>query len=112
MGKADTAMHEGNRRQRIAAQQAAERRAQQRNRLLLAGGAIVVVVAVVLTVVLLQGGGGSSAPAGPAAPTGAALTKLVGQVSSVPASALDQVGAGTTSAPPTTISGAPLTSGG
>jgi hypothetical protein len=113
MGKADTAMHDGDRRERIAAQRAAQRRASQRNRLLLAGGAIVVVVAVVLTFALLQGGNGSSGSAGgPAGPTGAALTRLTGQVTSVPAAALDQVGAGAATETPSVISGAPLTSGG
>jgi hypothetical protein len=112
MGKAGTAMQNGDRRGRIAAQQAAERRAQTRNRLLLAGGAIVVVVAVVLTFVLLQGSPSSTSAGGPAAPTGAALAQVVGQVTSVPAATLDQVGAGAANALPKPISGAPLTSGG
>jgi hypothetical protein len=106
----------GNRRERLAEQRAAQDQARARNRrLLLAGGAIVVVVAVVLGVVLSSGGGGSSgSTAGNSAapPTGSALTSVVGQLTSVPAATLDQVGAGQTSSNPTTITGAALTSGG
>jgi hypothetical protein len=106
------------RRDRLAAQRAAERQAKARNRrLLLAGGAIVVVVAVVLGIVLSLGGGnggssGSTAGNTAAAPTGSALTSVLGQLTSVPASTLDQVGAGTTAANPTTITGPALTSAG
>jgi Domain of unknown function (DUF929) len=108
------ARQDGDRRSRIAAQRAADQRGQRRNRLLLAGGAVVVVVAVVLTLVLLQGTGGnsgSSASASPG-PTGTALAALTGKVTSVPVATSDQVGAGTVTAPPTTIAGAALTSGG
>src|ERR1700733_221810 len=114
MGKSSAAKQDGDRRGWIAAQRAAHQRAQRRNRLLIAGGAIVVVVAVVLALVLLQGGnsGSSSTAGGPAGPTGASLTALTNQVTSVPAATLDQVGGGTVTAPPTTISGAALTSGG
>jgi thiol-disulfide isomerase/thioredoxin len=112
MGKASAAKQDGGRRARIAAQRAADQRTQRRNRLLLAGGAIVAVVAVVLAFVLLQGGNGSSTAGGPSGPTGASLTALTDKVTSVPASALDQVGAGTVKTPPTKISGASLTSGG
>jgi hypothetical protein len=114
MGKASSAKPGGDRRTRIAAQRAAAQRAQRRNRLLIAGGAIVAVVAVVLAFVLLQGGNsGSAGSAGePPGPTGAGLTALVGTVTSVPAAALEQVGSGTVTSTPTSISGAPLTSGG
>jgi hypothetical protein len=115
MGKSSAAKQDGDRRGRIAAQRAAHQRAQRRNRLLIAGGAIVVVVAVVLALVLLQGGNSGSsgtAAGGPSGPTGASLTALTGKVTSVPAATLDQVGGGTVTAPPTTISGAALTSGG
>ena len=81
------------RRARLAAQRAAEQQAKARNRrLLLAGGSIVVVVAVVLAVVLLAARGGSSGPTSgnaAAAPTGSALTSVVGQLTSVPAGTLD-----------------------
>ena len=115
MGKSSAAKQDGDRRGRIAAQRAAHQRTQRRNRLLLAGGAIVVVVAVVLSLVLLQGGNSGSsgtAAGGPSGPTGASLTALTDKVTSVPAATLDQVGGGTVTAPPTTISGAALTSGG
>ena len=114
MGKSSAANQDGDRRGRIAAGRAAHQRAQRRNRLLLAGGAIAVVVAVVLALVLLRGGNSGSAgtAGGPSGPTGASLTALTGKVTSVPAATLDQVGGGTVTAPPTTISGAALTSGG
>jgi hypothetical protein len=115
MGKSSPAGQDGDRRARIAAQRAAGQRVQRRNRLLLAGGAIVVVVAVVLALVLLHGsnsGSSGTAAGGPSGPTGTSLTALTDQVTSVPAATLDQVGGGTVTAPPTTISGAALTSGG
>jgi Domain of unknown function (DUF929) len=106
----------GDRRERLAAQRAAEQHAQVRKRRLwLAGGSIVAVIAVVVAFVLASSNGGSSgaAPGSTAAPpTGSEATSVVGQLTSVPASALDQVGAGTTSANPTSITGAALTSGG
>jgi Domain of unknown function (DUF929) len=104
----------GDRRARLAAQQAAQKQARARNRrLLLAGGAIVVVIAVVLGVVLGTGGGGSPTAGSTApAPTGSALTAVLGQLTSVPAATLDQVGAGTTASNPTSITGTALTSGG
>ncbi len=113
------------RRARIAAQRAAARRSQTRNRLLIAGGAVVAVVGIVLGLVLSSGnsttggGGGSgsggsssSSGGGTAAPTGQALASLVTTTTSVPAATLDKTGAGTTTSPPKSISGAPLTSGG
>jgi hypothetical protein len=115
MGKSSAAKQDGDRRGRIAAQRAAHQRTQRRNRLLIAGGATVAVVAVVLALVLLQGGNSGSsgtAAGGPSGPTGASLTALTDKVTSVPAATLDQVGGGTVTAPPTTISGAALTSGG
>jgi hypothetical protein len=70
---------------------------------------------VVLAVVFATRGGGSSGSTTgntAAAPTGSALNSVVGQLTSVPASTLDTVGAGTTAANPTTITGPALTSGG
>jgi hypothetical protein len=100
------------RRTRIAAQRAAVQRAQRRNRLLIAGGAIVAVVVVVVVVVVFgvnhTSGGGKVATA----PTGSALTQTINQLTSVPVSASDSVGAGAVSSPPTSITGTPLTSGG
>jgi hypothetical protein len=68
----------------------------------------------VLAIVLSTGGGSSAPTAGStkAPPSGGAAASVVGQLTSVPAAALDQVGAGTTVSKPTSISGAALTSGG
>jgi hypothetical protein len=106
----------GDRRQRLAAQRQAAQNAQVRKRRLwLAGGSIVAVIAVVVAFVLASSNGGSSGSASgntAPAPTGSALTSVLHQLTSVPAATLDQIGAGTTAANPTSITGAPLTSGG
>ena len=105
----------GDRRGRIAAQRAAEQATVRKRRLYLAGGSIIAVIAVVVAFVLASSNGGSSgaAPGSTAAPpTGSDVTSVVGQLTSVPASTLDQVGAGTTQANPTSITGPALTSGG
>jgi thiol-disulfide isomerase/thioredoxin len=114
MGRASAGKHDQDRRARIAAQRAAAQRAQTRNRLLIAGGAVVAVVAVVLAFVLGSGNSSNSASGGGAGTplTGSALASVIAKTTTVPAATLDQVGAGQTSATPTTISGAPLTSGG
>lgn len=101
-----------NRRAAIAAQRAASRRARTRNRLLLAGGAIVAVVVVIVVLVVVPGHGSPGSSGGPAVPTGAALSRLVGQVTSVPVTTSDAVGTGQASSPPARITGAPLTAGG
>ncbi len=95
MGKASRTKHETGHAQRIAAQRAAARRARLRNRLLLAGGAIVAVVAVTVAMVLVKTGT-SHAPAPPPSdgPTGTALASTVRELTTVPASTLDTVGAG------------------
>jgi hypothetical protein len=105
----------GNRRGRIAAQRAAEQAQVRKRRLWLAGGSIVAVIAVVVAFVLASSNGGSSGSTSgntAPAPTGSAVTSVLGQLTSVPAATLDQVGAGTTAANPTSITGAALTSGG
>ena len=87
----------------------------RKRRLLLAGGSIVAVIAVVVAFVLASSNGGSSGSTSgntAPAPTGSAVTSVLGQLTSVPAATLDQVGAGTTAANPTSITGAALTSGG
>jgi len=83
--------------------------------MLIAGGAIIAVIAVVVSFVLLSGhstptnttSGGTSAP-----PTGSELAQVISTTTTVPAATLNQVGAGQVTATPTSISGAPLTSGG
>jgi hypothetical protein len=95
MGKASRGKGENSRQAKIAAQRAAAKRAERRRRILIATGSIVVVVAVVLTFVLVKlnskAGKAASASEGP---TGAALTTLVKQVTTVPQSTLDAVGGG------------------
>jgi hypothetical protein len=116
MGKASRAKQAPDRRARIAAQRAAARRAEQRRRLLLAAGSIVVVIAVVVTFVLVKANSHSS-PAKEASngPTGAALTSVVNQATSVPTSVLNKVGSGSgsvSSLPETLKGGTLLKSGG
>ena len=113
MGKAERT-RQLHARERIAAQQAAARRAETRRRALIVGGSTLVVLAIVAGLVifkLLQ------KPAPPAHPSAAkSLAAVERQITSVPASVLDAVGAGPTGASAVTplrpISGAPLTSGG
>jgi hypothetical protein len=99
MGKASRTKTDISRRERIAAQRAAERRRQQRQRLLMAGGGILAVIVIVVGFVIWKttssnpnnlAGGASNGP------TGAALTTVVNDVTSVPASTLDSVGSGGT----------------
>ena len=127
MGKASRTKVESTRREKIAAQRAAERRAEKRRRILLAGGSVVVVLAIVLTFVIIKLNSKPSAAAtSPSAsaspqglsngPTGSALAAVVKNVTTVPASTLDQVGngGGAYTGKIQTITGnpAPLTSGG
>src|SRR5215469_9732444 len=103
MGGTSVTNHTPGRHSKIAAQRAAARRAQARRRLALAGGAILVVIAVVVVFVVLRGNGSSHSAAAPSAPSGAALTRLTGQVTSVPIATTDAVGAGNATSPPTPI---------
>jgi hypothetical protein len=110
MGKASRTKVESTRREKIAAQRAAARRAEQRKRILLASGAVVVVLAVVLTFVIIKLNNKptvASASSSPNGPTGSALTSLVSTTTSVPASVLDTVGAGTFNGKVQTITGNP-----
>ena len=97
MGKASKAKRDGStRQQKIAAQRAAARRAEIRNRILIASGSVVVVIAVVLAFVLVKvNSNGPSSPSTSAnGPTGTALSAVVKDSTSVPASTLNAVGAG------------------
>lgn len=96
MSRASAGKRDAGHRQQIAARQAAARHAQVRRRMLLAGGAIVAVVAVVLALVLVKVTGGAKSAAAPpsAGPAGAAVAGAVKDVTTVPASVLDTVGAG------------------
>jgi hypothetical protein len=116
MGKASRTKVESTRREKIAAQRAAERRAEKRRRILLATGSVVVVLAIVLVFVIvkLNSKSPSGSSAAPNGPTGAALSAVVDNVTSVPASTLDKVGAGgfTGKIQPITGSPAALTANG
>ena len=113
MGRASRSKRDGTRQQKIAAQRAAARRAEIRNRLLMVGGAVVVVVAVVVAFVLVKTNSKATTSSGASnGPTGAALSRVVSDVTSVPAPTLDKVGAGSVTRAPSKVSGPPLTSGG
>jgi hypothetical protein len=118
MGKASRTKQTPDRRARIAAQREAERRAEQRKRVYIAGGSILAVIIVVIALVLVnlnKSGSSGSASVGSNGPTGAALTSVINQTTSVPAAALDTVGSGNGQVtPPITLKGSqpPLTSGG
>jgi thiol-disulfide isomerase/thioredoxin len=120
MGKASRTKQDPDRRARIAAQRAAERRRQQRNRIYIAGGSIFAVIIVVIVVVLVgvNHNNNTASAAVSNGPTGAALTPVVSDVTSVPAATLDKVGSGGSavnngSSPIITLKGGtPLTSGG
>ena len=82
---------------------------------LIASGSVVVVIAIVLAFVLVKvnshGSSGSSASGN--GPTGTALATVVKNTTTVPASTLNSVGAGSVSTVPAKISGgSALTSGG
>jgi hypothetical protein len=84
--------------QQTAARRAEARSAELRTRLMLAGGAIITVVAVVLALVLIKAGSTSTPAPSPAdGPAGAALATVVKDLTGVPASTLDAVGAGSLS---------------
>src|SRR5215472_2814508 len=103
MGKASRTKQAPDRRARVAAQREAARRAEQRKRIYIAGGSILAVIVVVITFVLVKQN------------SGAALTSVINQTTSVPAATLDKVGAGSAysnAIVPITSSQQPLTSGG
>ena len=111
MGKASRSKRAGTARERIAAQRAAAQRVETRNRVLMASGAVVIVIAIVVAFVVIKANhkSGSSGPA-----TGTVLSaSTIGNVSAVPASTLNTVGAGTSAAKTLIpITGSALTSGG
>jgi len=95
MGKASRDKREADRRQKIAAQRAAARRAQARRRVLIAVGSVLAVLAIVITFVVVKvESKPGTAPVASNGPTGAALASVVRDVTTIPASVLDQVGAG------------------
>jgi hypothetical protein len=126
MGKSSAAKRDVGHRRGIAARQAAARRAQVRHRMLLASGAIIAVMAVALALVLVKVTASSKPAAAPPAdgPTGAALASVITDLTTVPASVLDTVRAGSLTGDGigsagtsgggylVPVSGPPLTSGG
>jgi hypothetical protein len=110
MGKASKAKRQGStRQQRIAAQRAAARRAEIRNRILIASGSVVVIVAIVLAFVLVKVNSHPSKATSANGPTGTALATVVKNTTTVPASTLNSVGAGSgVSGLPKPISGGTL----
>ncbi len=83
--------------------------------MLIVSGAVVVILVIVIVFVVAKVSSKSPASGASGAsngPTGAALAKVTAATTSVPASTLAQVGAGSVSTPPAAVSGAPLTSGG
>jgi hypothetical protein len=112
MGKASRAKRDGTRREKIAAQRARERRAEVRNRLLIASGSVVVIIAIVAVFIVVKINAKPAAAAASNGPVGTALANVVSNTTSVPASTLDAVGAGSVTAGPTPVNGAALTQNG
>ncbi len=112
MGKASRTKQNTDRRERIAAQRAAEHRREVRNRVLIASAAVFVVLVIVVVLVVVKVNSKPSTTASSNGPTGAALSKVVADVTSVPTSTLAKVGAGSVTSPPTAISGPALTANG
>jgi hypothetical protein len=117
MGKADRRRAQ-NARERVAAQQAAARRAEARRRMLIAGGSVVAVLAVVVGLVLAKALSKPPAPAAgkTAAASATSSSAVASEITSVPASVLNSVGAGPTGSSQVSalvpVSGTTLTSGG
>ena len=108
MSKA-TRIRQQNAREKIAAQRVAARRAEVRRRVLITGGSVVAVIAIVVAFILVKAST-SSSPSSSSAVASAAVTK---QVTSVPASVLNQAGRGNVSPLlPVQGSPAPLTANG
>jgi hypothetical protein len=113
MGKASRTKVDVSRREKIAAQQAAARRAEQRRRIMIASGSILVVLVVVVVFVVVKLNSKSGTDNSSNGPTGSALTSLINTTTSVPASTLDAVGAGSgILSTPQSITGTALTANG
>jgi hypothetical protein len=113
MGKASRTKQGVSRQQRIAAQRAAQRRREVRNRVLLISGATALVIVIVVVFVVIKVNSKPAATTSSAnGPTGAALSSVIHDTVSVPATTLEKIGAGSVTNPPAKISGTPLTSGG
>jgi len=95
MGKAERNRQQ-NARQRIAMQQAAARRAESRLRILIVGGSVLVVVAIVVALVVIRSLTGPATAKAAKSASSNTDTAIAAQVTSVPSTVLDQVGAGPT----------------
>src|SRR5215467_4367901 len=117
MGKA-TRTGQQSAREKISAQQAAARRAETRRRLFITAGSVLVVIAIVVAFIVVRSLNKPAAqPGGAPTATGVLLPAAVARnVTGVPASTLNTVGAGsvpqTVQKPVKVINGAPLTSNG
>jgi thiol-disulfide isomerase/thioredoxin len=113
MGKAER-IRRTNARERIAAQQAAARRAEARKRMWLASGSVLGVLAIVVGLIVWKNANSNSASAAAGArATAAEESRVIKQITTVPAATLNTVGkgSGVGSLIPTS-SQAALTSGG
>ena len=107
MGKASRQKRHGTARERIAAQQAAQRRVEVRNRVLAVTAVVVVIAVVVVFVVIKATQKPAASTKASGLPTGAALSKITSQATSVPPSALDAVGKGNVLQAPIPLHGQP-----
>lgn len=112
MSKA-TRIRQQNARERIAAQRAAARKTEIRRRFFITGGSVLAVVVIVIAFIVVKATENSAAKS-PTNPVGTALpASVIKDVTKVPASTLNAVGAGTAYAKSVqTIHGKALTSGG
>lgn len=101
-------------REKLAASRAAQRRAARRRRFLVAGGSVAVVLALAGTLIAVKLGQSPARPAAAPAAGPRTIAQVQRQVTSVPAAALDTVGAGTATGlsaangqPPLTADGKP-----
>jgi len=121
MGQADR-QPDRSARERIAAQQAVARQKEQFRRALIAGGAVVVVIAVVVALIIAKASHNNTATApssaaGKAQAAAVADAPVADEITSIPASTFNAVGAGPTSGasavnPLVPVSGKLLASGG
>lgn len=81
-------------REKIAAQQASARRADQRRKIMIAGGSVAVVLALVIVLVIVKLAGGSGSQAGTSGANTNVAASVSHKIATVPAAALDKVGAG------------------
>ena len=117
MGKAER-IRRMNARERIAAQQAAARRAEARRRMFIASGSVVVVIVIVIVLIIVKSAGNTPSSASSASTsqtaTAAITSSVTHDITTVPASTLNSVGAGSGVAKLIKTDGNPalLTSGG